>query len=136
MHGHSDFGNFQAFQLPASAIRKAEDMEALAIVKPLAKAPPAEHEIIADNHPSKTYATIEKNGRVVATIYESGGMMTPNDVGTPPDLANDGADLAERRLQQMQEMIGGTISYAKPKAASPQSGVSAATLFLAQMSKG
>jgi hypothetical protein len=129
-------GNFKPLQIPASAIRKAEDMGEMAIVRQLYKEPPAEHEIIADNHPSKTYATIEKNGRVMATIYESGVMMTPNDVGTPPNLFNDGPNLAERRLQQMQEMIGGTINYAKPKGTAPQSGVSAATLFLAQLRNG
>ncbi len=126
-------GQFKAIPIPASAIHKVDDV---GLLRRLSQEPPAEHDIVADNHPSKTYATIEKNGRIVATIYESGVMMTPNDVGRPGNLANDGPNLAERRLQQMQEMLGGTISYAKPKATPPQPGVSATTLFLAQLRNG
>jgi hypothetical protein len=135
-------GDFKALSIPPSAIRKAEDV---GFIRQLYKMPPAEHEIIADNHPSKTYATIEKNGLIVATIYEGGVMMTPNAIGVPPDLANDGPNLAERRLQQMHEALGGTITYAKQQkmpsqsqssVAQPQSNVSAATLFLAQLKNG
>lgn len=122
-------GNFIPLQIKPSSIHKMEDA---GIVRQLQKIPPAEHEIIADNHPSKMYAQIEKGGRIVATIYESGVMMTPNDVGIPGDLANDGGNLAERRLQQMLEALGGTVQYKKQTVA-PQSKVSAGNLFLAQL---
>jgi len=126
-------GAFKPLQIPNSAIRKLSDDEVEMLQRRQPKAPPP-LDVIADNHPSNIYATLERNGQTIATVYKSGGMMTPNAIGSPSNLASDGSGLplAEQRLQQMLQLHGGTISYAQPRA---QASASAATLFAAQLAR-
>ena len=93
-------------------------------------------DLIADNHPSNIYATLERNGQTIATLYKSGGIMTPNAIGMPSDLSNEGGGLplAEKRLQQMLELHGGTVSYSRQNAAAPSS-ANATSLFAAQLAR-
>lgn len=122
-------GAFKPLQIPNSAIRKLSDDEVEMLQRRQPKAPPL-LDIIADNHPSNIHATLERNGQTIATVYKSGGMMTPNAIGSPSNLASDGhgLPLADQRLQQMFQLHGGTISCA-------QASASAATLFAAQLAR-
>lgn len=122
---------FKPLQIPPSAVRKLSDEE-VADRQPLKPLPPAD--LIADNHPSNIYATLERNGQTIATIYKSGGMMTSNAVSLPSNLSNEGTGLplAEQRLQQMLELHGGTVNYVRP-AATPLPPERASSLFAAQL---
>ena len=96
--------------------------------------PPPVGQADADNDPSKLYATIQKDGRTVATFYSNGLMVNPSDVKVPDDLAADGTgrSLADQRIQQMLRATGGQVSYARDVRAQAAS-VSANTYFLAQL---
>jgi hypothetical protein len=95
--------------------------------------PPPEAQA-ADNDPSKLYATIQKDGKTVATFYTSGLMVNPSDVKVADDLAADGTgrSLADQRIQQMLQATGGQVSYAQDMRARAAS-KSANTYFLAQL---
>ena len=71
---------------------------------------------VADNDPSNTYATIQKHGQVVATFDKSGGMMTPNGISIPSNLADGdrGTSLADARIKQMLAALGGDVVYNYP----------------------
>ncbi|WP_156650102.1 hypothetical protein [Methylobacterium sp. Leaf89] len=96
--------------------------------------PPAPGNVVADNDPSNQYATLEKNGRVLATVYKSGLISTPNEVQLPSDLANDGhgTSLADARLKQMLDMYGGEIKYTQDTMMQAAS-KTASTLFSAHL---
>jgi hypothetical protein len=99
---------------------------------PIAPPPPI-GSINTDNDPSKLYATIQKDGKTIATFWTSGAMMTPNG-GTPPDLAVEGhgISLANTRIQQMLREYGGTIQYTQ-ESRTRNSSAGAASLFAAQL---
>ena len=96
--------------------------------------PPPGAQANADNDPSKQYATIQKDGRTVATFYSNGLMVNPSDVKVPDDLAADGTgrSLADQRIQQMLRATGGQVSYAQDVRAQAAS-AGANTYFLAQL---
>jgi len=79
----------------------------------LNRKPPPPDQVDADNSPSKRYAVLVKDGKVIATFYKSGLMVTPNSVRVPDDLSlnGDGTSLADIRIKQMQDMHGGTVEY-------------------------
>jgi hypothetical protein len=95
--------------------------------------PPPIGSVDADNDPSKLYATIQKDGKTIATFWTSGAMMTPNG-GTPSDLAVDGhgISLANTRIQQMLREYGGTVQY-RQESRTQNSSAGAASLFTAQL---
>ena len=121
-------------KLPPQAVRPYTDSTLPARAR-LQEAPPA-GSIIADNHPSNIYATLQKHGQTIATLYKSGGMMTPNAIGLPADLSQSGIGLplAEQRLQQMLQLYGGTVHYAQ-QAGSPPPPERASALFVAQLAR-
>ena len=96
--------------------------------------PPPGAQAAADNDPSKLYATIQKDGKTLATFYTSGLMVNPSDVKVPDDLAADGTgrSLADQRIQQMLQATGGQVSYAQDVRAQAAS-AGANTYFLAQL---
>lgn len=75
---------------------------------------------LADNHPSKIYATVEVNGKTVATIYNSGSAGSSNaDYGRIKDLPSMGETetllgpaLAKKRAQEIAKALGGTVEPA------------------------
>ena len=71
-----------ATALPARKLSGTEAAAADALWAP--PAPPAS--VDADNDPSKLYATIEKDGKTIATFYTSGTMVTPNGGPLPANL--------------------------------------------------
>ena len=75
-----------ATALPARKLSGTEAAAADALWAP--PAPPAS--VDADNDPSKLYATIEKDGKTIATFYTSGAMVTPNGGPLPANLQVDG----------------------------------------------
>lgn len=97
---------------------------------PLFRVPPDQGQPpkIADNDPSNIYATLQKDGKTIATLYRSGLLQTPNDVALPSNLSRDGLGipLANKRLQQLQAIYGGTVTYAQN--ASTASGASSAAV--------
>ena len=102
---------------------------------PTAAAPPAAN-APADNDPSNRYATIQKDGKTIATFYRSGLMVAPNGVALPNDLAIDGhgLSLANQRIQQMLKMYGGDVEYVQDTRMRGNS-AAAATLFAAQLER-
>jgi hypothetical protein len=73
---------------------------------------------VPDNAPQNIYATVKVNGKVVATLYNSGGSATSNaaaglvgDLQDPPGL-NGGPDLAQSRAERIAKALGGTIEKA------------------------
>jgi hypothetical protein len=73
---------------------------------------------VPDNAPQNTYATVKVNGKVVATLYNSGGAAMTNaaaaavgDLQDPPGL-NGGPDLAQARAERIAKALGGTIEKA------------------------
>ena len=87
----------------------------------------------ADIDPSNRYATIQKDGKTIATVYKSGFVETPNGHALPDDLAADepGLSLANQRIQQILKMYGGNVEYIQDTRTQAAS-TTAATLFAAQ----
>ncbi|GJD32850.1 hypothetical protein PMNALOAF_4130 [Methylobacterium adhaesivum] len=108
----------------APNVRKMSDEE-IAVWRELSKAPspPPPGQVDADNDPSKRYAVLKKNGQVIATLYTSGLLETPNGTQVPDDLKADGhgITLANTRLKQMQELHGGTVEYLQDTRTASQS---------------
>lgn len=98
-----------ATTLPARKLTGTEAAVADALWAP--PAPPAS--VDADNDPSKLYATIQKDGKTIATLYTSEAMVTPDGGPLPANLQVDGhgVALAEARIRQMLDLLGGTVSY-------------------------
>jgi hypothetical protein len=68
----------------------------------------------ADNAPENTYAQVKVNGKVVATLYNSGGSETSNAVGAKlGDLlmnpSGSGPQLAQSRAEAIAKALGGTV---------------------------
>jgi hypothetical protein len=121
-----------ATTLPARKLTGTEAAVADALWAP--PAPPAS--VDADNDPSKLYATIEKDGKTIATFYTSGAMVTPNGGPQPANLQVDGhgVALANARIRQMLDLVGGTVSYRQnaPSLNAPAN-ANASVLFMAQL---
>ncbi|WP_156634343.1 hypothetical protein [Methylobacterium sp. Leaf113] len=96
--------------------------------------PPPVGSVNADNDPSKLYATIQKNGKLIGTFYTSGLSVTPNDMSLPKDysIQGSGISLADTRIQQLLELYGGEVNYTRPRQ-DPNITINAATLFAAQL---
>jgi len=72
---------------------------------------------VPDNAPQNIYATVKVDGKVVATLYNSGSSAMTNDVGAKvgnlQDLGpNGGPNLAQSRADYIAKAIGGTIEKA------------------------
>ena len=119
-----------ATTLPARKLTGTE--AAMADALRASPAPPAS--VDADNDPSKLYATIQKDGKTIATFYTSGTMVTPNGGPLPANLQVDGhgVALADARIRQMLDLAGGTVSY-RQNAPSLNSSANASVLFMAQL---
>lgn len=73
-----------------------------------------------DNHPDNTYATVKVNGKVVATLYNSGVAEMTNAVGAQasslPSMSEretlTGPMLAEKRAREIARAAGGTVEKA------------------------
>jgi hypothetical protein len=73
---------------------------------------------VPDNAPQNFHATVKVNGKVVATLYNSGSSAMTNvaagavgDLQDPPGL-NDGPNLAQWRAEHIAKALGGTIEKA------------------------
>lgn len=72
---------------------------------------------VPDNAPQNIYATVKVNGKVVATLYNSGSSAMTNDAAgkvgdlqDPPGLG--GPDLAQWRAAHIAKAVGGTVERA------------------------
>ena len=79
-----------------------------------------------DNAPQNVYATVKVNGKIVATLYNSGSSAMTDDAAAkvgdlqdPPGLKG-GPDLAQWRAQSIAKAAGGTVE--KASTATTQSG--------------
>lgn len=68
----------------------------------------------ADNAPENIYAQVKVNGKVVATLYNSGVSETSNAVGGQlQDMlmnpSGSGPQLAQSRAEQIAKALGGTV---------------------------
>jgi hypothetical protein len=121
-----------ATTLPVRKLSGTEAAVADALWAP--PAPPAS--VDADNDPSKLNATIQKDGKTIATFYTSGTMVTSNGGPLPPDLQADGhgVALADARIRQMLDFVGGTVSYRQnAPALNATANANASALFMAQL---
>ena len=73
---------------------------------------------VPDNAPQNIYATVKVNGKVVATLYNSGCSAMTNaaagkvgDLQDPPGLSG-GPNLAQWRAEYIAKALGGTIEKA------------------------
>jgi hypothetical protein len=73
---------------------------------------------VPDNAPQNTYATVKVNGKVVATLDNSGGAAMTNQAGAmvgdlqDPAAPNGGPDLAQWRAERIAKAVGGTVEKA------------------------
>jgi hypothetical protein len=123
-----------ATTLPVRKLSGTEAAVADALWAP--PAPPAS--VDADNDPSKLNATIQKDGKTIATFYTSGTMVTSNGGPLPANLQADGhgVALADARIRLMLDLVGGTVSYrhnAPPLNSTANSTANASALFTAQL---
>jgi hypothetical protein len=83
--------------------------------------------------PSYRYATIQKDGKTIATVYKSGFVEAGNGYGLPNDLTMDGEGLAlaNKRIEQLLKLYGGHVEYIQDTRTQAAS-ATAATLFAAQ----
>jgi hypothetical protein len=100
-------------------------------LRPVDGEPNTTMEIETDS--SNRYATIQKNGKTIATVYRSGYVETPYVDELPYDRTADkpGLALANKRIQQMLEKYGGHVEYIQDTRTQAAS-ATAATLFAAQ----
>lgn len=84
--------------------------------------------------PEASYATIQKDGRAIATVHSGGGLITESDIAPPADLAKGeaGPSLADQRIRQMLALHGGTVVYTQNVQAR-NAAAQAASLFTAQL---
>jgi hypothetical protein len=63
-----------------------------------------------EEHPDKVYGQVVVNGKVFATVYDSGGATTERTI---PGLSADGAgiSLAKTRLNEIAKAVHGQIRY-------------------------
>jgi hypothetical protein len=73
---------------------------------------------VPDNAPQNIYATVKVNGKVVATLYNSGSSAMTNAAAAavgglqdPPGLSG-GPDLAQWRAEHIAKAVGGTVEKA------------------------
>ncbi|GMO12919.1 hypothetical protein TM233_11630 [Bradyrhizobium sp. TM233] len=77
----------------------------------------APQSVVADNAPENTYAQVRVDGKVVATLYNSGSSAMTNQASAkigkledPPGLS--GPDLAQWRADNYARLLGGTVEKA------------------------
>lgn len=123
-------------KLPQPSIRKGAPEEVRRLIemsRAFESARPSDRK--SDDDPSNLYATVQKNGKTIASLYIGGSMVTPNDVALPDNLSLDGqgTTLADQRIRQMLALHGGTVVYAQDVQAR-NAAAQAASLFTAQLS--
>lgn len=62
----------------------------------------------AMQHPDKVYAQVVANGKLVATVYDSGAAQTDQSMRGMPETG-EGTNLAESRLAYMAKSTGGKV---------------------------
>ena len=80
---------------------------------------------VPDNAPQNIYATVKVDGKVVATLYNSGSSAMTDDVGAKvgnlQDVGpNGGPNLAQSRAEYIAKATGGTIEKASTAIAQSQ----------------
>lgn len=108
-----DLTKVQKVDIPGSAIRRLSDEDAAQFkaLMEIAKNPPKIEPLQADNHPSKIYAEIVKDGKVVGKVYKGGSAETSNAVGARLRDFFATTDDRDLRAQAIAKAAGGTIRY-------------------------
>lgn len=98
--------NLQVYKLPPewAGINAVKEQYKIPVGKP-------------DNHPDNIYATVKVNGKVVATLYNSGGAEMSNAgygrIKNLPSMGKDekliGPALAQKRADEIAKALGGTV---------------------------
>ena len=87
----------------------------------------------AANALGNLYATIAKDGQVIAKVYKSGIVESPNGIARTLTTGDgDPLDIAKARTAEIAESSGGTVEYARG-ARTGASAAAAQTLFLTQL---
>jgi len=73
--------------------------------------PPKIDPMEASNHPSKLYAEIVKDGKVIGKVYKSGCCETSNAVGAKLKGFFETTDDRDERASAIAKASGGTIRY-------------------------
>jgi hypothetical protein len=74
--------------------------------------------MVSDDAPQNTYATVKVDGKVVATLYNGGSVTMTNEAGAKVGDLEDqhglkgGPDLAQSRAELIAKAVGGTVEKA------------------------
>jgi hypothetical protein len=92
-------------QMTPAEKRAEQELEKRQLVEELAAAKRQ-----PDNDPEKIYAQVVVNGKVVATIYDSGCVESE---GSLPNLTSDGSGLsiAKARVKEITQFVHGQVKY-------------------------
>ncbi len=122
---------FQLLDVPATALKKADgELDKFKFLKD----GPTPTEPRPQRPSPKPYATIQRDGAAIATLYESGFLITAGNITPPADLSRGeaGTSLADQRIRQMLALHGGTVVYTQNVQAR-NAAAQAASLFTAQL---
>jgi len=94
---------------PSTAIKMTEaETNELKLWETQIRAREEANERYAMQHPDKVYAQVVVNGKLTATVYDSGVASTPYQMPGLPDNGS-GSDLAEARLAYIAKATGGKV---------------------------
>lgn len=91
----------------------------------------------AQEHPEKIYGQVVVNGKLFATVWDSGSAQIPGPMPGLTDNAASSLDIAKARLREIAQAVGGTIRYTNflplPGGGSESSGAAIPDSFLASL---
>lgn len=110
-----DLRTARPLHLAAHAIRKAtaEEMAMMQHIRELAIAPEYTH---TEGPADTVYAEVKRNGKTIATLYNSGTLESPNavaaqirDLPSVRDSQQSGPALAQARAEEIAALLGGSV---------------------------
>lgn len=110
-------GSLKGMDISSASVKKSDVASIFARIQDKAVEPEKFSAAPANNSPDRIYTTVKVNGQVVATLYESGCAVTPNNVygevcGLPSMTEAEtltGPALAQKRAEEIAKALGGTI---------------------------
>lgn len=94
---------------PSTAVKMTDaEMNEVKLWEEQTRARAEANERYAMEHPDKVYAQVTVNGKLFATVYDSGVITTPHQMAGLPDNGS-GAALAEARLAHIAKAVGGKV---------------------------
>lgn len=114
-----DLSQIKKLELTSSSIRKLTDEEKAKFekIREMAYAKPANLDEWNNHISQKTYAEVQVDGKVVATLYNSGAAQTSNAgygaIANLPSMGEEekatGPEIAQKRAEEIAKALGGTV---------------------------